>query len=330
MATYNTTSCKNIIRKVMRDLKPDDANWIYDAVEWIGEALEHIGAGAHVETKGCVLDIKDFKGSLPADVYYINQVALNQTEQSMSLRAKISTLQDEVKLLGDTYNVQTNILSGTLENLANGTISSDITQTQLEELTKLRKTSDSTLNRFVADASVIYTSYMNPTVGNLTPMSYCTTNFPRGIHCDECINETMSGGECYLIENGRIKTSFSEGKVCLSYTGFATDTDCWPLIPDDISFKEATFWYVYKKLLLSGMVDPNNNGLDYSFADQKWKFYCTQARNEAKYPDMAKYESFMNQWVRLVPDINRFDNVMEDLGTRENLYRGNYSTNSLS
>ena len=73
MATYNTTSCKDIIRKVMRDLKPDDANWIYDAVEWIGEALEHIGAGAHVETKGCVLDIKDFKGSLPADVYYINQ-----------------------------------------------------------------------------------------------------------------------------------------------------------------------------------------------------------------------------------------------------------------
>ena len=43
----------------MRDLKPDDANWIYDAVEWIGEALEHIGAGAHVETKGCILDIDD-------------------------------------------------------------------------------------------------------------------------------------------------------------------------------------------------------------------------------------------------------------------------------
>ena len=51
----------------------------------------------------------------------------------------------------------------------------------------------------------------------------------------ECINETMSGGECYLIENGRIKTSFSEGKVCLSYTGFATDTDCWQHLSQKIN-----------------------------------------------------------------------------------------------
>ena len=74
------------------------------------------------------------------------------------------------------------------------------------------------------------------------------------------------------------------------------------------------------------MVDPNNNGLDYSFADQKWKYYCTQARNEAKYPDIDRYESFMNQWVRLIPQMNRHDNGFEDLGLREDLYRGNYST----
>ena len=64
-------------------------------------------------------------------------------------------------------------------------------------------------------------------------------------------------------------------------------------------------------------------------ADQQWKYYCTQARNEAKYPDIARYESFMNQWVRLVPTINEYDTVMEGLGERENLYRGNYSTNSV-
>ena len=314
----------------MRDLKPDDANWIYDAVEWIGEALEHVGAGAHVESKGCVLDIKDFKGTLPADVYYINQVALNQTEVSMSLRAKIDDLQEDIKDLGVTYTASAGVLANTINELADGTISSNVNIQLLNELEKIRKTTDHNLNRLVADAHVIYTSYMNPTTGMLTPMQYCTTNFPRGIHCDECINETVQSTECYLIENDRIKTSFKEGKLCLSYTAFATDSDCWPLVPDDISFKEAMFWYIYKKLLLSGTVDPNNNGLGYDVADQKWKYYCTQARNEAKYPDMAKYESFMNQWVRLVPRMNVFDNVMDDLGTRENLYRGNYSTNSIS
>ena len=328
MATSNATSAKDIVRKIMRDLNPADGNWIYDAVEWIGEALEHIGAGAHVETKGCILDVKDFKGMLPPDLYYVNQVSINQTEQSVSLRGKIDELQEEIKSLRDEYTVQTGLFASTVTQLADGTISSGVNQIYLESLDKLRKNSDQTLNKLYADAHVIYNSYMQPSTGRLTPLQYCTTNFPRGIHCDECINETVQSTECYLLENNMIKTSFKEGKVCLSYTGFATDTDCYPLLPDDISFKEATFWYVYKKLLLSGMFDPSKNGVDYNFADQKWKYYCTQARNSAKFPDITKYESFMNQWVRLVPRISQFDDSFEDLGVRENLYRGNYSTDS--
>ena len=59
------------------------------------------------------------------------------------------------------------------------------------------------------------------------------------------------------------------------------------------------FWYIYKKLLLS---NPKfkENGIDYSFAEQQWKYYCTQARNAANFPDIDRYESFMNQWVRLI------------------------------
>ena len=37
MAVYKSTSCKTIIRKVMRDLKPNNADWVTDAVEWAGE-----------------------------------------------------------------------------------------------------------------------------------------------------------------------------------------------------------------------------------------------------------------------------------------------------
>lgn len=43
MAVYKNISSKMIIRKVMRDLKPNNAEWIDDSIEWIGEALEHIG-----------------------------------------------------------------------------------------------------------------------------------------------------------------------------------------------------------------------------------------------------------------------------------------------
>ena len=62
--------------------------------------------------------------------------------------------------------------------------------------------------------------------------------------------------------------------------------------------------------------------MDYNFADQKWKYYCTQARNSANYPDIDRYESYMNQWVRLVPDLNRHEMFFEQLNDRENLFRG--------
>ena len=39
-------------------------------------------------------------------------------------------------------------------------------------------------------------------------------------------------------------------------------------------------------------------------------------------PDIDKYESFMNQWVRMIPSINRHDTAFEDLNNREDLYRG--------
>ena len=39
MAVYKNTSSKAIIRKVMRDLKPNTDNWVDDAIECLVEAL---------------------------------------------------------------------------------------------------------------------------------------------------------------------------------------------------------------------------------------------------------------------------------------------------
>ena len=68
MAIYKTTSSQVILRKVMRDLNPENANWVDDAVEWIGEALEHIGAAAQLTQQGCILDVKDLNISNPEAV----------------------------------------------------------------------------------------------------------------------------------------------------------------------------------------------------------------------------------------------------------------------
>jgi len=296
MAIYKTTSSKVILRKIFRDLNPNNDNWIDDAIEWIGEALEHIGSATQLEKKVCLVPISNFKGSLPTDLYYINQVAVNNAV-SPTTETELTELLKQV---------------GEIQDALSENPDQDFTY-QLREL-----------NSRIVVLENIYMS--NESL--LTPLAYCTTNFPEALHCENCVNRSAKCKECYYVENDKIKTSFTSGQVCLSYMAFPTDDDCYPLVPDDISYKEAMFWYIYKKMLLGGET-PVNNGINYTFAEQQWKYYCTQARNAANYPDIDRYESFLNQWVRLIPNINRAMSGFENLGTRETLHRGSANTYGL-
>ena len=293
MAVYKTKSSKTIIRKIFRDLRPKNDDWIDDAIEWIGEALEHIGAASQLCQKQCVLDISNHKTLMPSDLYYINQVSINNSVAAVdsneldSLITKVTELKDEIKSAKD---------SG---------VSYDSTTAILHQIN----------NRIV----VLENAYFNNS-NQLQPLQYGASNFHKSMHCEGCINENASSEDTYIVDCDYIKTSFSSGKICISYMAFPIDEDCYPLVPDDISFSEAMFWYIYKKILLA-KPDFKNNGIDYSFAEQQWKYYCTQARNAANYPDRDRYESFMNQWVRLIPDINKHDVGFENLNTREDLYR---------
>ena len=293
MSIYKTISSKVVIRKIFRDLKPSKDNWIDDAVEWIGEALEHIGASSQLCQKQCVLDITDHKTLMPSDLYYINQVAINDSVSPVN-SAELDTLTTKVKELKEAIvDAQANDLEYSS------------TTSVLHEIN----------NRIVVLENVYFKND-----SKLQPLQYGASTFHKSMHCEGCVNENTNYEDTYIIDCDYIKTSFVSGKICLSYMAFPTDDDCYPLVPADISYQEAMFWYIYKKLLLSNP-QFKNNGIDYSFAEQQWKYYCTQARNAANFPDIDRYESFMNQWVRLIPDLNRHDSAFENLNTREDLYR---------
>jgi len=316
MAVYKNISSKMIIRKVMRDLRPNHAEWVDDAVEWIGEALEHIGAASQLCQKQCVLTIEDHKACLPGDLYFINQVAINSTVGTTAsdeldvLTEKVRKLRSEIAQYNETLE---------LDVANNG---ANITNADLETYDTQYKSNVTELRELISRITVLEGIYFNTKTGGagLEPLRYGASTFHSSMHCDDCINEHALNNESYIIDCDFIKTSFASGKVCISYTAFPIDDECFPMIPDDISYKEAMFWYIYKQMLLGGYDKPNNR-IDYNFADQKWKYYCTQARNAANYPDIERYESYMNQWVRLIPDINAHACFFEYLNHREELNR---------
>ena len=286
MAIYKTISSKVVIRKIFRDINPNTDNWVDDAIEWIGEALEHIGSAPQLIKKNCVLEIKDYKAALPNDLFYINQVAINETAEGVIISEQIDTL---------LYKIDIIINSGV--------------------------TSGNTLNQINTSLHILESQYAGN--DNLTVLNKCQTNFPTSTDCPDCVKGNNAPFRCYYTEADKIKTSAAIQKLCLSYMAFPVDDDCFPLVPDDISFKEAMFWYVYKKMLLGNMA-PSQNGIGYEFAEMQWKYYCTQARNAANFPDIDGYESFMDQWVRLIPNINRHSEGFATLNERESLSRGKY------
>ena len=293
MAVYKTVSSKTIIRKIFRDLRPDQDNWIDDSIEWIGEALEHIGAAAQLCQKQCILDVADHKTCMPDDLYYINQVAINNSVSPVNSE-ELDSLISKVKELKDA------IVTAQEDDLEYSDTASVLHE----------------INSRIVVLENIYFKNEN----QLQPLQYGASTFHKSMHCTGCVNENTQYEETYIVDCDYIKTSFASGKICLSYMAFPTDEDCYPLVPDDISFKEAMFWYIYKKLLLLNPLI-KKNGINYTFAEQQWKYYCSQARNAANYPDIDRYESFMNQWVRLIPNVNRHDVTFEQLNTREDLNR---------
>ena len=199
MSIYKTISSKTVIRKIFRDLKPSKDNWIDDAIEWIGEALEHIGAAPQLCQKQCVLNVKDHKVMMPSDLYYINQVAINNkvsiasSEELDTLTSKVKDLQDQIK-----------------DAQANGLEYSD-TASVLHDIN----------SRIVILENVYFSGDVN-----MQPLQYGASTFHRSMHCDGCINENINYEETYIVDCDYIKTSFKTGKICISYMAIPIDEDC--------------------------------------------------------------------------------------------------------
>lgn len=122
------------------------------------------------------------------------------------------------------------------------------------------------------------------------------------------------------LNNDYITLSVPEGKVCISYLAIPTDNLGFPLIPDDVSYKEAVKKYIIMKLdYISWRKQPDSRGLRrlYEDSQQEWSWYVGQAKNKAIMPDLDGMQSLANQMVRLKPRFNehrgffRFLNVTE-------------------
>lgn len=157
----------------------------------------------------------------------------------------------------------------------------------------------------------------NENRGNTTTNDRYLT--PYAYNQDRLANVTLVptvyriGAHTVNITNGYFTTSFNNGKLNIKYAAMPLDEDGYPMIPDNVSFKEALYWYVVQKYLFSRTLTGEVNPQMYTHALERWNWYCNQAGAVAMMPDLLMLENLKRNFLSLRIRPNLFDNFYNDL-----------------
>lgn len=122
----------------------------------------------------------------------------------------------------------------------------------------------------------------------------------------------------YNINFNKITTSIQYGVMKIQYLSFPVDENGWPLVPDDVSFRDALFWKVAYHLSMrnpKALLNPRMQDMEY--CRQMWNKYCVQARAAANMPDLSMMERFANNWLRLFNVTDEYATYYKNIGKQQ-------------
>jgi hypothetical protein len=124
----------------------------------------------------------------------------------------------------------------------------------------------------------------------------------------------------FNVQQNLITTAFSHGAMVVRYLAFPVDDRGWPMVPDEVSYRDALFWKVaYHLSMREPEMFKNPQMRDINFTYNKWQFYCKQARGGANMPDLMMMDRLKNNWMRLVNTYDDSQNGYSMLGKPQNL-----------
>lgn len=110
------------------------------------------------------------------------------------------------------------------------------------------------------------------------------------------------------IEDKELFVSFKDGRIRIAYSRAVTDSNGYPMIPDNSDFISAILYYVKWKISEAMSWrgrDGYSNLLQY--ARNEWLRYAKQAKNWAKMPKTAEeWQGLMEQQYNMIPDLTLF------------------------
>jgi hypothetical protein len=151
-----------------------------------------------------------------------------------------------------------------------------------------------------------------------TQMRYSTDVFHKHRYCCEAEPSTGSCGDyTYILNDDYIFPSFISGYVYVAYKGIPTDENGWPLVPDDIKFKNAVAYHIMMKLAFIKWMTGSMGENVYRKIEQERDWYIGAAQTRGHMPSIDMMESIKNNILRLIPKINQHSDGFASSGSQE-------------
>nr|UVX41425.1 MAG: hypothetical protein [Bacteriophage sp.] len=303
------TSVKTAIAKVIADLRlQEDDILISDMREWVGEAMEKIGAVQQFErvvsgVNGApIIKIDCHQAQLPCNLHKLHQVAysFNCDGPWFPMRKATGSFAawgcEDCKKCCDKPEmlVKDEVLVDLVVDLYG-----NIDKTEALEMLNTNEN-------------------MKTILRNLINTHTVNIDYIRG---NTSVNPNWDLQ--YSIKPGYIMTNVPCGYLKLSYSAIITDEDGYPMVPDNISYLEAIYWYITQKIAFQKYIRGEWNERMYANMRNSWNYYCKQAYAEAMLPNEDEMESIKHTWNKIYPEYHDHSSFYSHTGSIQHIYNAN-------
>lgn len=298
-------SSKAVIAKVIADLNLDESELrISDVRQWIADAMEEIGAVQQYEQKVEILPIVGYQAKLPCDLHRINQAVFSMDGCKGWLPMRRSTGSfgptkwiDWNGCCKPQMLIQDNKIFPIVKALYNVNTDAEALKI-LNEEPNVRDTINTLINQY----------------------TFPSNNGRLQIGVLNKYQPTLQ----YTVKPGWIVTNIPKGFIKLSYTAIYTDEDSMPLIPDNVDYFEAIFWYVAMKMMYPKVLKGELNANLYQDMKNSWRLYKKKAYGNAMMPSSRdEMETIQNVWNKFYPELDEHDLAFDELGDEQFIYNQN-------
>ena len=298
---YKYISLDRILSKVYRDIGMEEVSET-DVIEWSGEALEFMSVVSIYEEAIAQVEINNHQGDLPFCLQIIRQVARdNYYEKKDACKEDIK----EDKKIEPQPNV-------------------GCTECGERIIKEIQPDSYFNANPFM----FLTTNYYKE---HYTPVRLSNHTFFNSLVCVEDVDIYRTCVDEYTIVEDKIRTSFEEGLVLISYYRQKIDPETgYPMIPDTISLISAITYYItwkyFQRLWYMGREGMSDKMQQ---AEERWLKYCKQATSEFKMlSGIDEHQNFMeSRFNNLIPDRRQYYGYF---GNISRLQRLNFRNNGFN